>query len=109
MFYKIRSSHVFVFRSLPYTYRGNTSYEGIPLKEFTVPPYAYANPSEYPGNAGFCLSEPCPPTGILDVSSCAQGMFMKVLRMVQHQRRLKFRGIEKLKRQIMKTIEKKIK
>ncbi|XP_072032734.1 lysosome membrane protein 2-like [Amphiura filiformis] len=64
----------FLFRSLPYEYQGDNSYKGVPIKDFTVPPYAYANPSEYPANAGFCLSEPCAPTGILDISSCAMGV-----------------------------------
>ncbi|XP_072031671.1 scavenger receptor class B member 1-like [Amphiura filiformis] len=63
------------FRSMPYEYQYDTSYEGIPLYHFYVPRFAYANPSEYPPNAGFCLedAEKCVPTGLFNISICSQG------------------------------------
>lgn len=68
----------FSFRSMPFIYQNDSSYDDVDLYHFYIPPYAYASPDVYPPNAGFCLQDVCPPSGIFNISVCSQGVPMSL-------------------------------
>ena len=68
--------HYSFFRSTPFIYQNEWTYKGLPLYNFYVPRFAYANPEDYPPNAGYCLedAESCAPSGIFNISVCSEGL-----------------------------------
>ncbi|KAJ8045803.1 Scavenger receptor class B member 1 [Holothuria leucospilota] len=59
-------------RSLPYIYKEDTSYLGIPLHHYYVPPYVYANSTMYPPNEEFCQKH-SRFSGVFNTSACSRG------------------------------------
>ena len=68
------SSVPLIYRSMPYTFVQDDYLEGIPLKMFGVPAYAYENSSTYPENQGFLVNEKdTVPSGLMRIDPCRYG------------------------------------
>ncbi|XP_033634758.1 scavenger receptor class B member 1-like isoform X2 [Asterias rubens] len=66
--------HPDLCRSMPYTFVQDDYLEGIPLKMFGVPAYAYENSSTYPENQGFLVNEKdTVPSGLMRIDPCRYG------------------------------------
>ncbi|XP_072034521.1 scavenger receptor class B member 1-like isoform X2 [Amphiura filiformis] len=60
-------------RTMPYIYKEDQMFKGIPLKRYYLAPFAYENGTTYPPNKGFCNEETCAPAGIQRMDPCRFG------------------------------------